>query len=424
MLRLLLSSLSILIAVAWSPAAHAECPEDGWRSGAPTWVAAGGDEDGIGGSGLGPGDEDGMGGSGVLGTLTGFGSICINGGRIAYDTDVPVTLLGAVRGVAALAVGQVVAVDVEPEAHGGWARAIVVRYAVVGPAEVLGESLVVLGQVIEPLPGAILPAIEMDQRVAVSGLRRPDGTIAASRVDAANPELPDAVRGVLAIDADGGVRVAGVRVAGVLAAVDVDQAFEAVAGAVAMGRWDADSRTLTEASLNLDSLFSTRIERVDIEGYVHNTPDGRLSIGELIFAAEDLIAPGTADRSGDAAALIESGARVRIEALRSSAGAFEVRRVWIVRERELMRAVDRAASAPIPSSQSGPMRRWRGYGHHPRAPDDEFQRESDHRGSSPSADRPQPERPQFERPELFERPEHPEPPGDWGFPRHQHRLRR
>lgn len=414
MRRLRLASLAIWIAVAGSPAASAECPEDSWRSELPAWVAVVGDEDedGIGGSGLAPadggigsstpmpGDDDGIGGSGVLGTITGFGSICINGARIAYETDVPVTLLGEVHGSEVLAVGQVVAVDLEPGTNPASARAITVRYALVGPAEVLGEVLQVLGQSVEPMPGATLPVIERGQRVAVSGLRRPDGTIAASRIDVAGPELPDAVNGALRIDAEGTARVAGVEV--VTAATG---RVEAAPDAVAIGRWDPISRSLTEARVAVDPAFAGRVERVDIEGYVHTAADGRLRLGEPMSAGMDLVVPAPAVQSQETRALLEAGARVRVEATRNAKGDMQVQRVWILRERELMQAISHSADERLPR----PSRELPG--------DRPRHRRMLERPMRDGLERPD----RLERPELLDRPDRPEPPGDWGSRPHRPR---
>ncbi|MBW2294753.1 MAG: hypothetical protein JRG94_20940 [Deltaproteobacteria bacterium] len=84
---------------------------------------AGGDESGLGGTGLrgseesgiggtgysgGDGDEEesGIGGTGVFGTITAFGSICVNGLRIHYDDETPITLDGKASTTGALAIGQ------------------------------------------------------------------------------------------------------------------------------------------------------------------------------------------------------------------------------------------------------------------------------------------------------------------------------
>ena len=100
---------------------------------------------GVGGTGHGPGDAGGIGGTGapladgiggtgapladgiggtgarrapaarvgVVGVVTGFGSICVNGLRLQYDRSATVSENGRPAGTAALAVGQFVSIEAE-----------------------------------------------------------------------------------------------------------------------------------------------------------------------------------------------------------------------------------------------------------------------------------------------------------------------
>ena len=63
---------------------------------------------GIGGTGRSGDDESGIGGTGIFGTVTAFGSLCVNGLRVQYDQNVEVEINGARASAADLAVGQVV----------------------------------------------------------------------------------------------------------------------------------------------------------------------------------------------------------------------------------------------------------------------------------------------------------------------------
>jgi len=77
------------------------------------------DQGGIGGTGIvaqGTGDEGGIGGTGIsgnvdtgiIGTVTGFGSICVGGVEIQYGADTPVRVDGQPATARQLAVGQIV----------------------------------------------------------------------------------------------------------------------------------------------------------------------------------------------------------------------------------------------------------------------------------------------------------------------------
>ncbi len=151
---------------------------------------------GIGGTGIGIDTVDrGIGGTGIVGTLTGFGSIWVNGLRIAVPDTTVLTIDGQPATDTILARGQTVSVLVADAPRGTvvatpiWsAERIDVWHAVIGPVEtadvqtqmlrVLGQSVVVPAGVQPPAPGTW---------VAVSGLRRTDGVIVATRLASATP---------------------------------------------------------------------------------------------------------------------------------------------------------------------------------------------------------------------------------------------
>ncbi len=241
----------------------------------------GDDEDGIGGSGrTGVEGDDGIGGSGLIGTVTGFGSICLNGRRIEYETEVPVSYGGVTSTSDELEIGQVVRVVAREQQ----ALSIDILLAVVGPVERVDDSaFVVMGQAVEAAPGSIVDraALVAGTRVAVSGLRRPDGKIVASRVDAARAGLSDAV-----------------------------------------------------SDMGLDDLVGEGVVRVDVEGYVHSLGADGLSLGYVRFDS------GGFDGS-DSALKPEVGDRVRVRASRTEAGAFSAARVELVLEARLLRDFER-----------------------------------------------------------------------------------
>jgi hypothetical protein len=155
-----------------------------------------GDDDGIGGTGF--GDDDGIGGTGVYGTITGLGSICVNGLHISYKRDVSVMIFGEPSRASRLGIGHVVWVvaegpQLDPEEEWG-ARSITAYNVRVGRVDSIGSSgFSVDGETIVRLDAAWLfaqpgePGFEIGDWVAVSGLRRPDGRLVASRVDRARP---------------------------------------------------------------------------------------------------------------------------------------------------------------------------------------------------------------------------------------------
>jgi hypothetical protein len=137
-------------------------------------------------------------GTGFFGTLQRFGSIYVNDVRIRYPDDVAVVIDGLDRSPRDLRIGQVVRTVGRPSDGGGADAAdlaterIDVVSEVIGPIEtVSADELRVLGQRVaidglapsdDPeLKGGFRPGL----RVAVSGLRSPDGVIVASLVEPA-----------------------------------------------------------------------------------------------------------------------------------------------------------------------------------------------------------------------------------------------
>src|SRR5262249_8334346 len=131
-LLLALATLLTLLAVG-RPALANNCANGG---------GARPDEGGIGGTGMHPAaphDADGGTGisaprdSGVIGTITGFGSICVGGLEIHYAADTPVQKDGRTASPGELAVGEVVEVVASGNGDERRAEQITVRSILSGP---------------------------------------------------------------------------------------------------------------------------------------------------------------------------------------------------------------------------------------------------------------------------------------------------
>jgi hypothetical protein len=195
-LRLLLCALTVGVTV--SPVAADVCATGGLGKGRG-WVVGAGSE-------AVPADPDpigGMGGTGivarapdatglVVGTITRFGSICVNGIEIAFDASVPVTSQGRPADTGAIGLGQVVRVVTEVRGGRAHARAIDVVAAVSGPVtarDTTAQTFAVMGRTVHmgqdsivALAGLIVP--DVGTQVTVSGVGRPDGAVVASRLAA------------------------------------------------------------------------------------------------------------------------------------------------------------------------------------------------------------------------------------------------
>lgn len=171
---------------ALSPAPFCRVGADG----APRVVA----DRGIGGTGA-PARariaERGIGGTGIIGIVTGFASICIDGLEVPYGRAVHVEEDGKRVPATALRAGQVVAIEADGLPQAAYARRIAVMHEVAGRIENVqpGSGLLTIGGQSVFLPPDTWGADRfiLGDWVAVSGLRRPDGVIVASRLDASPP---------------------------------------------------------------------------------------------------------------------------------------------------------------------------------------------------------------------------------------------
>ncbi|HEY0184037.1 MAG TPA: DUF5666 domain-containing protein [Rhodopila sp.] len=179
-------------------------PEDARRAGADAPVrigASGGSlaaDRGIGGTGsptAEPGSgrtaDRGIGGTGIVGIITGFGSIFVNGIEVEIDPSAVVDLDGTASSASVLGTGQLVAIQADGPANAPRARSISVQSAVTGRIDSLQVGpaiLTIAGQVVS-VPEAAWGAGRFagGDWVRVSGLRQDDGTVLASRLDPAPP---------------------------------------------------------------------------------------------------------------------------------------------------------------------------------------------------------------------------------------------
>jgi Domain of unknown function (DUF5666) len=143
---------------------------------------------GIGGTGI-----QAQGDLGLIGVITAFGSICVNGVEVHYEPSTPVTVDGAASSPSALALGQVVAVRVATDGAQARARDIQVLDAVIGRVDAFdpaANALQVAGQRVRLDSATVLAAAGAagelaGETVRVSGLWRADGSLAATRIDRA-----------------------------------------------------------------------------------------------------------------------------------------------------------------------------------------------------------------------------------------------
>ena len=157
-------------------------------------TVAANDEDkdiGLGGTGMlastDSGAGSGLGGTGIVGKITGFGSIFVNGIEIEYDNETAFTIDGKTAAPQQLEIGDIVEVLTTDANKHTQAQIINLRHEVIGKVESVEPqtfSFTVHGQsVVQAIDKVDLP--EVGTTVAVSGFRIDEKTILSTRVTSA-----------------------------------------------------------------------------------------------------------------------------------------------------------------------------------------------------------------------------------------------
>jgi len=272
-------------------------------------------EGGIGGTGKQAAGEGGIGGTGVVGTITGFASICVNGIEIHYSAGTPVDSDGKATSVEDLRIGQVVAV--EASGHGGeiQARHITVLHEVAGRIDAVDRSaarISVLGQEIVLAPGARLAgtvsdrALNVGDHAQVSGLRRADGVIVASRIDGVSRIDGPGLKGPVTRVEGGYVVVHGTRID--ISRVPGAERITAGKEIQARGDWDGGTLHAREVAVQPSVPFADRVEQLELQGYIQrDTENGALRLSGLnveVSAATRIEGGDRADLGDDRHVLI------------------------------------------------------------------------------------------------------------------------
>lgn len=244
---------------------------------------------GIGGTGN-TVDNSGIGGTGIVGTITGFASVCVNGVEIHYDPSTPVSVDGKPSTLRELAVGQIIAAHAVGADRELTARNIAVMHAVVGPISILNSEtrqMHVLGQTVHVAQAGQhdhLFNLKAGDWVQVSGHRLPGGIVMASRIDAIAPQAEAKINGhVTGIVADG-FEINGTR-------IHQDPKSSAIALTPGMevqvaGRWEGTHIKAQHIQPEPTRHNLGNVERVVIEGYVHAIDGKELTVSNRIITVD------------------------------------------------------------------------------------------------------------------------------------------
>ena len=344
-----------------------------------------------GGTGYTGDDESGIGGTGIYGTIIAFGSICVNGLQIRYDDETPVSIDGNASTSAALAIGQVVAVHATGRGEVLEATDVAIYSALTGPVTSLDYAenrFTVMGQQV------IAPddfsqdgyGLALGLRVSVSGLRRSDGSVVATRIVKAPADGPDRVAGIADISPSGEFRVGDIRI--LSREVDSEERDSATTGSGQFmrvaGGWNPGTSTLEASRVSTAPLFRPGVERLSIEGYLAGDRELRLLGFEL-------------DRPSLERALAQThrGRRLRVTGRRNSLGHLRVERLQVVDRPQFRPDIDRPKPMNLKDQPKPAVRPIRPAPSRPKPPERPPKIER-----PPVIERP----PKIERPPVIERP--------------------
>jgi hypothetical protein len=188
-----------------------------------------------------------------------------------------------------------------------------------------------------------------------------DGSIVATRVDAALGSRESFVRGVPR-ESEAAVRVGGV-------AIERMQGSASLATRYGEGRirvsgsWDAERETLDVTRVDESPTVSRGPREVDIEGYVRSVHGHELRIGEVTIVASST---GMANAINS----LEVDDRIRIRATRKGegAGTFDVKSIERVSVNALLQILKKAGGAGGGARADGPVGSKKDKPEHPAHP--------------------------------------------------------
>ncbi len=334
-----LSALLVIVITSANALAANPCalPENDLDSGGIGGTGHVVPEGGIGGTGHQP--EGGIGGTGqkltqyklnnngklaVVGVVTGFASVCVNGIEIHYNEQTLVSINGESSSTSSLAVGQVVSLTADSTPKGWNASKISTNDAVSGPVtKFLGPDRVeVLGQTVN-IPSEAIPAMDssnlaVGQHIRVQGTRLLNGEILATSATRA-PNGPVVLTGAAQKQSDGTVRIGGVKVGNL-----PPQLVNSGQDVSVTGRMVG---TTLQASKAIPAIrVDANAQQLSVQAAIVGAQGGRIQLGN-----------GTVIQSSQSTQNIKTGTLVHISAYKDSKGIWQATRVTSQSHSDLMR---------------------------------------------------------------------------------------
>jgi Domain of unknown function (DUF5666) len=238
---------------------------------------------GIGGTGI---DTGGIGGTGIVGVITGFASVCVNGVEVHYDQSTPVASNGALRSASQLVVGQVVLIAAQGQGAQLTARSINAVYAVVGPVQSIDAqrgTLQVMGQQLVDATAAEMDRVQPGQWVQASGHRLANGAVALTSLEPIAALEQARLNGRITRIEPGAVLVESTRVALGAGAAPLPVGAAVGMELSASGVWDGTQLQGQRLDVEPTRKALGSSERVLLQGYVQGLNGRQLSLGHSVI---------------------------------------------------------------------------------------------------------------------------------------------
>ena len=227
--------------------------------------------------------KGGVGGTGIVGVVTGFASICVNGVEVHFSRSTPIMVDGEHGSASELLVGQVVVIRATGAMNDSnaqlQAQQIFVQHAAVGPlTQVDAETgmFEVMGQPAQALTKKDLSNLRPGDWVRVSGHRLAEGTIRASHVQGLASPLPTAQ--ILGFVTD--IKGSAVWIGGTKVQFKTLPAGLSLGSEIAVnGRWNANQLEVLSNSLQPTRSELGVVNDVVLQGYVRTLHGRELTLG-------------------------------------------------------------------------------------------------------------------------------------------------
>jgi len=281
---------------------------------------------GLGGTGM-PAQAGGIGGTGIVGIITGFASICVNGVEVHYDADTPVTDNGQPGQASALAVGQLVVVNAAGTGDQVQARRVALLHVAIGPLQAVNPAtgtFQLLGQRGQASVATSLAGLQPNQWVRVSGQRDANGDIVATHVQAIAPQAQAQLLGTLAQVGKDQFTVTGTPVT--IAQSSSAMGLAPGAEVLVHGTWTGERLNVTHTTQEPTTSALGAPTHVVLEGYIRSVHGNTIDIDhrEMTLGPDTRVTSASANNG---VAALARNQKVRISARMDAEHRIHVERI-------------------------------------------------------------------------------------------------